>query len=378
LGGEGFTGRRSVLARLVDRANFFEGLPARQPATAIGQHLGVDPKSHIGVTGRNQFSEYPLILILAVDDLKMSPAEGVFPCCPFGAEQMGKFLLLGHRDYLPVPYVYLSDVYLNGSPWNPTFMLKSTLKHSLAVCLLSLGLVLPARAENPAHIQQLLATKKCAGCDLTGAGLVLAKLPGADLVNANLVGANLSQANLAGANLKSANLAGVNLAGANLQGANLQGVNLSGVDLRGTYLVGADLTGVQYGNADIRSAVGLPDTVGTAAEFYRWAMEAGQQKRFEAAIDYFDKALVRQPNFPDALIGRGMALNQIGDQTGAIANLQQAIELYKKQGDKVNADSIQKVVKVMQTPEKEPQGGSGAGQAVMGVAGLLLKVFFGI
>jgi uncharacterized protein YjbI with pentapeptide repeats len=276
-------------------------------------------------------------------------------------------------------YVYLSDVYLNGSPWNPTFMLKLTLKYSVAICVLSLGLALPARAENAAHIQQLLATKKCAGCDLAGAGLVLAKLPGADLVNANLVGANLSQANLAGANLKNANLVGVNLAGANLAGANLQNVNLAGVDLRGTYLVGADLTGVQYGNADIRSAVGLPDTVGTAAEFYRWAMEAGQQKRFEAAIDYFDKALVRQPNFPDALIGRGMALTQMGDKTGAIANLQKAVELYKNQGDKVNAESIQKVVTAMQTPEKAPKGSTGGfGQAVVGVAGLLLKVFFGI
>jgi uncharacterized protein YjbI with pentapeptide repeats len=254
----------------------------------------------------------------------------------------------------------------------------SMLKSTAAALALTVGLALPVLAEDINHVQQLLSTKKCSACDLTGAGLVLAKLPGADLSRANLAGANLSQANLTGANLSGANLVGVSFAGANLMGANLRDANLVGVDLRGTYLAGADMTGAKLDNADIRSAVGLPNSVGTAEEFYRWGIEAGQQKRYELSLDYFDKALTRKPDYAAAFVGRGMSRTQMGDQPGAIADLEKAAALFKTQGDTANADSTTKIVQVMKTPEKDRSKGGGFGQALVGAAGMLLQIFLGL
>ncbi len=252
----------------------------------------------------------------------------------------------------------------------------SILKSTAVAGLIAIGLALPAGAEDLMQVQQLLSTKKCPGCDLSGAGLVLAKLPGADLGRANLVGANLGQANLSGANLAGANLTGASLTGANLMGANLREANLVGVDLRGTYLAGADLAGAKLDSADIRSAIGLPNSVGTAEEFYAWAIDAGLQKRFELSLDYFGKALVRKPDYAAAFVGRGMSRTQLGDTAGAIADLEKATVLFKTQGDTVNADGTAKIVQSMKNPEKR-QGG-GFGQALAGVAGMLLQVFFGL
>ena len=44
----------------------------------------------------------------------------------------------------------------------------------------------PVQAADPDHVQQLLATNTCGGCDLAGADLRQAHLIGADLRNANL------------------------------------------------------------------------------------------------------------------------------------------------------------------------------------------------
>ncbi len=56
--------------------------------------------------------------------------------------------------------------------------------------VLILGVSVPAQAENPAHLKQLLETKQCAGCDLSGAQLAGTNLQGANLKDANLQGAN--------------------------------------------------------------------------------------------------------------------------------------------------------------------------------------------
>jgi len=65
---------------------------------------------------------------------------------------------------------------------------------------------MPAQAENPAHVQQLIETNICPGCDLSGADLSQAHIIGADLREANLQGANLIEANLEGADLTGADL----------------------------------------------------------------------------------------------------------------------------------------------------------------------------
>lgn len=77
--------------------------------------------------------------------------------------------------------------------------------------------------NNEDNIKQLLATKQCQNCDLSGANLSGANLPNANLTGANLTGANLTGANLTGANLSNANLTGANVTDANLSNANLTG-----------------------------------------------------------------------------------------------------------------------------------------------------------
>jgi uncharacterized protein YjbI with pentapeptide repeats len=241
--------------------------------------------------------------------------------------------------------------------------------------LVSLGLMVPVGAENLNHTRQLLASKQCPGCDLTGAGLVLAQLSGADLSQANLAGANLSQANLAGANLSGANLSAVILAGANLAGANLAGANLAGASLQGAYLSGANFTGVQLNQTDIRGAIGLPKSVGSADEFYRLAMEAGKQKRFELAIEYFNSALLRKPDFPAAYLGRGVARGEIGDRAGAIQDMELAAAMFESQGDTASAETTQQVVAELKEPQKQAPRGPTFGQSLVNVLGGLLQLF---
>jgi hypothetical protein len=50
--------------------------------------------------------------------------------------------------------------------------------------------------------------------------------------------------------------------------------------------------------------------------------------------------------------------------------------LFKAQGDTVNADGTTKIVQAMKNPEK--RSGGGFGQALVGVAGMLLQVFLGL
>jgi uncharacterized protein YjbI with pentapeptide repeats len=255
------------------------------------------------------------------------------------------------------------------------------LQSSLAAVPLAISFATGAIAQTT-PVQQLLGTKQCVSCDLSGAGLVLAKLPGADLRSANLVGANLSQADLTGANLAGANLVGAGLSGANLAGANLRGANLSGVDLRDAYLVGADLTDAKLDNAYYQTAIGLPKTIGTADEFYRLAVVNGQQRQYEQAVNNFTQALERQPDYAAALLGRGVALYQMSNPKAAVADLERAIAIYERNGDKVNLESAKKMATEMRKPIVDPASKGGGlgniGQALLGVGGLLLKLFVGI
>lgn len=254
----------------------------------------------------------------------------------------------------------------------------SIFKPTIAAVALTLGIASSAIAEDLAHVQQLLSTKKCSGCDLTSAGLVLARLPGADLSDANLAGANLSQANLTGANLTGANLVGVSFAGANLAGADLTGANLVGADFRNAYVAGAILKDANLTGANIRDAQGLSQDVGNATDFYQWAMEAGTQKRYEVSLQYFNQALIRNPDYAEAYLGRGMSRTQLGDEPGAIADIEQAAALFEKQGKNVDAENSKKLVAEMRKPPKKRGGGGNFGQALVGVAGTLLQLFFGL
>ncbi len=127
----------------------------------------------------------------------------------------------------------------------------STALVGFSAIFLSLSLSHAAQGANPIHLQQLLETGFCSGCDLTGADLREAHLLGADLRNADLSNADLENANLEGADLTGANLEGANLAGAFLNSAELNNANLTVASLRNANLVQTNLTGANLLGTDL-------------------------------------------------------------------------------------------------------------------------------
>ena len=128
-------------------------------------------------------------------------------------------------------------------------------KQSVAgsICLL-FALLTTANAEDQRaiseNLRQLLQTKICVSCDLSGT----------DLEGLNLQGVNLNNANLAGANLTNTNL----------RGANLMGANLKGVILLDTLLAGADLRNADMSDLDIDIAFESIEIIGTQFEGARF------------------------------------------------------------------------------------------------------------
>jgi len=64
------------------------------------------------------------------------------------------------------------------------------------------------------QIRQLLETKQCQRCNLSGANLSSSNLIGADLSYADLSNADLRNTNMLGANLNNADMSNANLSGA--------------------------------------------------------------------------------------------------------------------------------------------------------------------
>ena len=233
------------------------------------------------------------------------------------------------------------------------------------------------RAENPDHIRQLLSTKQCQRCDLSGAGLVRVQLPAANLQQSDFSRANLSQANFASANLQGARLAGSSLAGANLSGADLTGADLRNADLRGAILTGARLDSADLTGAAVMGTIDLPQTIGSAEMFYQWGMEAAQRKQYEKAIEQFTQATTRDPVHAPSFLGRSISRFEIGDRQGAIIDVEMAQSLFKSQGNTARAEQTEKIALEMKKPEvtAEGRGGNGLGMGLMNILGGLLKIF---
>lgn len=245
---------------------------------------------------------------------------------------------------------------------------------SLVTLLSTLTLPAPARAENLEHTRQLLSTHKCSRCDLSNAGLVMANLAGADLTGANLAGANLSRANLSGADLRGANLAGTSLFGANLVGARLDGANLAVADLRNSYLGGASLKDTVLTNALFQGAIGLPVQIGSAEQFYSWALEDERRKDYPAAIDNFTQALNRKPDFAHAYLGRGIVrLESGGEDNNGLTDIQQADRLFTAQNNQEGMKITKELIKQLTTPPPAPKKGNGLGVALLGLIGTVLQ-----
>jgi len=132
------------------------------------------------------------------------------------------------------------------------------------------------KAENPEHVEQLLTTRECYRCDLSGANLFQEHLIGADLREANLEGANLTQANLEGADLTGANLQGANLTGAHLTDASLNDANLNQVNFTSANIYSVDVSGAS-----------MVDIVLTDANVHNTAISVGGR--------YIETDLVEDP-----------------------------------------------------------------------------------
>jgi tetratricopeptide (TPR) repeat protein len=241
------------------------------------------------------------------------------------------------------------------------------------ILLGSFWIATPAIAENFQHLQQLMSTKECTGCDLSGSGLVRADLAGARLSGANLTRANLSRANLAGADLSGANLSGASLFGANLTGANLTGANLRGTDLREAYLVDVDFTDALVDSAYVQDAVGMPSELLSVEEVYNWGVAEAKRKNHKKAIAYFNRALSLDPEFAPAYLARAVVRAETGDTNGAIGDAEIASKLFAIENNPQAFDTSRLLVaqlQALQDPERQNQGQGGSFLRTVGAIGI--------
>lgn len=116
-----------------------------------------------------------------------------------------------------------------------------------------------APTYNPEHLQQLLETNVCRGCNLAGADLSVSHLLGADLRNSNLVGANLSRSNLEGADFTGADLRGAKLNGSLVSNAVFDYANLADADCTDANLSNVNVIGANLSNLNLTNAL-VPGT----------------------------------------------------------------------------------------------------------------------
>lgn len=300
---------------------------------------------------------------------------------------LGKMFLQRSKPALDVAQAPMKSLLfgtLSGLSFAMTASVATSVATSVAASGLTVLLAAPARAENLEHTQQLLNTNDCAKCQLNKAGLVYARLSGANLSGANLIQANLSHADLSGADLSGAQLNGAALYGVDLTGANLSGANLSGADLRGAILLNANLDGANLRDATLLGAVGLPDSIATAENYYRWGMQEAARGNFRDAVFYYNQAISLKPDFAHAHMARSIARLRLADRSGALTDAQEANRLYtaqnNDQGQQISSQfstGIQDSEKAYAEEQKRRRGGGAGGNILNvlgGLAGMALQV----
>jgi len=235
----------------------------------------------------------------------------------------------------------------------------------------------PAFSENLQHTNQLLATKQCQQCNLSGTGLVMADLSGANLAGANLSNANLSRANLVGADLSGANLSGTSLYGANLSGANLSGAIFNHTDLRTAYLNNADITNTNLENARVDGAIAIPNDAGTAQQFHEWGINEARKTNFVAAMEHFNRAIASDTEYAPAYLARALTLYRLGNESEAKIDAQKAAVLFSAQNNEPGEVAANNFIANMKLAReaalKKPPGDSKIGRIFSSIASLALQ-----
>ncbi|MDJ1178304.1 hypothetical protein PJF56_05465 [Roseofilum sp. BLCC_M91] len=78
---------------------------------------------------------------------------------------------------------------------------------------------------------------------------------------------------------------------------------------------------------------------------YAQGETALEEQDFQQAMNHFNEAIERYSEYAEAYVGRGAARAQLGDQSGAVSDLQTAASLFQKQG---NTEAYQQIQQVLQ------------------------------
>lgn len=229
----------------------------------------------------------------------------------------------------------------------------------------------PGRAASSTDLMTLLEQRNCAGCKLQDADLVRADLRDSDLRKAQLQRANLSGAQLDGADLRGANLSFTALMGASLRGANLRGAILTGTDLREADLSDAQLDTDALARSHWRKAIGVEASASSYADLHNNGVEEALSGRYPEAEQYFNKALLKQPDAAITWIARGITRVEQANRSAAAQDFSYAATLYEQQGQADTAKTVREAAKLL---SKDPKTtGNGWGSKLFGGAAALLQ-----
>ena len=129
------------------------------------------------------------------------------------------------------------------------------------------------------NLQQLISTRICRECDLSGLDLTRLDLSGVDMEGSDLSHTKLSLTNLSNANLKKTKLNGAILGGTDLAGADLRGADLQGTSLDNAYLGDAVLDDKTKSSLGVNQslATSTPAAEDTSSESW-WSRQSKSEK----------------------------------------------------------------------------------------------------
>lgn len=173
------------------------------------------------------------------------------------------------------------------------FMKKSLLTMASFACLQALILgnantaLSSTKVTSEENLEQLIKTRSCRGCDLSGLTLNRLDLSGVDLEGADLSLSKLHLTNLSGANLKNTKLKGTAFGGADLGGADLRGADLQDTSLDNAYLGEALLDDDRATSLGLKGSNSDMGAIALAEDTYSdnwWSRQPKEKKLFYTTV----------------------------------------------------------------------------------------------